>query len=176
MTQGSKIASAAAGLRCLDLRAMLILTMLWSLAPGAVHADTLLLQNGESIEGSIVDATRNSVVVRRAIGGMRQMRIRDIAEVRIDLAGGVHFRQHSKLGRWRSSTSCGRRGRERQRGPGSQPRALRRAREIVAIDTAITCAAPAEERDRRNAGIAGRGYRRRPPHRRRARRFRREPS
>jgi hypothetical protein len=57
-------------------------------APAAARADAILLTTGELLEGSIVDATRNTVIIRRAIGGMRQMRIRDIADVRIDLATG----------------------------------------------------------------------------------------
>jgi Calx-beta domain len=65
-----------------------LLAAVWAGAPGTVQADEIVLRSGESIEGTIVDATRNTVVVRRAIGGMRQMRIRDIEEVRIDLVGG----------------------------------------------------------------------------------------
>ena len=61
----------------------------WIAVAGELRADVIVLKNGESIEGSIVDATRNTVVVRRAIGGMRQMPIEDIAEVRIDLAQGA---------------------------------------------------------------------------------------
>ena len=56
-------------------------------APGGARADALVLTNGEVIEGAIVDATRNTVIVRRAIGGMRQMRIQDVAEVRILVQG-----------------------------------------------------------------------------------------
>jgi RNase P/RNase MRP subunit p29 len=62
--------------------------MTWAGAPGDVRADTIVLRSGEVVEGSIIDATRNTVVVQRAIGGMRQMPIRDIEEVRIDLARG----------------------------------------------------------------------------------------
>jgi RNase P/RNase MRP subunit p29 len=61
----------------------------WIAVAGDLRADVIVLKNGESIEGSIVDATRNTVVVRRAIGGMRQMPIEDIEEVRIDLAQGA---------------------------------------------------------------------------------------
>jgi RNase P/RNase MRP subunit p29 len=61
----------------------------WIAVAGELRADVIVLKNGETIEGSIVDATRNTVVVRRAIGGMRQMPIEDIAEVRIDLAQGA---------------------------------------------------------------------------------------
>jgi RNase P/RNase MRP subunit p29 len=65
-----------------------LLAMMWTGAPGDVRADTIVLKSGEAIEGSIIDATRNTVIVQRAMGGMRQMPIRDIAEVRIELAQG----------------------------------------------------------------------------------------
>jgi hypothetical protein len=68
--------------------ALALLAMTWAGAPGDVRADTIVLRSGEVVEGSIIDATRNTVVVQRAIGGMRQMPIRDIEEVRIDLARG----------------------------------------------------------------------------------------
>ncbi|MGH6885875.1 MAG: hypothetical protein ACREGK_07365, partial [Geminicoccales bacterium] len=61
----------------------------WIAVAGDLQADVIVLKNGESIEGSIVDATRNTVIVRRAIGGMRQMPIQDIEEVRIDLGQGA---------------------------------------------------------------------------------------
>jgi hypothetical protein len=60
----------------------------WTVGSGDVRAERIVLNSGEVIDGSIVDATRNTVVVRRSIGGMRQMRIEDIAEVRLDLAQG----------------------------------------------------------------------------------------
>ena len=43
------------------------------------------------VEGSIIEATRNTVIVQRTIGGMRQMPIQDIEEVRFDLAQGQQF-------------------------------------------------------------------------------------
>ena len=43
------------------------------------------------VEGSIIEATRNTVIVQRTIGGMRQMPIQDIGEVRFDLAQGQRF-------------------------------------------------------------------------------------
>jgi RNase P/RNase MRP subunit p29 len=75
------------------LRALLlaVLVVIWMGAPGTARADTIVLQSGERIEGAIVDATRNTVVIRRAIFGMRQMPIRDIVEVRIELAQGEEF-------------------------------------------------------------------------------------
>ena len=68
--------------------ALAILAMTWTGVPETARADAIVLRTGESIDGSIVDATRNTVIIRRAIGGMRQMRIQDIAEVRLDLAQG----------------------------------------------------------------------------------------
>jgi RNase P/RNase MRP subunit p29 len=85
-------AAAAATRGCRpDRRAWALALMLitWIAVAGDLRADVIVLKNGESIEGSIVDATRNTVVVRRAIGGMRQMPIEDIEEVRIDLAQGA---------------------------------------------------------------------------------------
>jgi len=72
----------------LGLCAGVLTLLLMTGAPAAARADAILLTTGELLEGSIVDATRNTVIIRRAIGGMRQMRIRDIADVRIDLATG----------------------------------------------------------------------------------------
>jgi hypothetical protein len=68
--------------------ALALLAMTWTSVPGDVRADTIVLTDGEVVEGSIIDATRNTVIVQPAIGGMRQMSIRDIEEVRIDLAQG----------------------------------------------------------------------------------------
>jgi hypothetical protein len=68
--------------------ALTILVIISTDASVDVRADTILLKSGEEIEGSIIDATRNTVIIRRSIGGMRQMRIQDIDEVRIDLAQG----------------------------------------------------------------------------------------
>jgi Calx-beta domain len=67
------------------LAAVLIAGML-----GAGHgrADSIVLKSGEVIEGSVIEATRNTVIVLRSIGGMRQMPIEDIEEVRVDLARG----------------------------------------------------------------------------------------
>jgi hypothetical protein len=56
-------------------------------APGAARADAIVLSSGEVIEGAIVDTTRNTAIVRRVRGGMRQMPIRDIAEIRIVVQG-----------------------------------------------------------------------------------------
>ena len=85
-------AAAAATRGCRPVRrawALALMLITWIAVAGELRADVIVLKNGESIEGSIVDATRNTVVVRRAIGGMRQMPIEDIEEVRIDLAQGA---------------------------------------------------------------------------------------
>jgi RNase P/RNase MRP subunit p29 len=75
-----------------------VLVVLWMDAPGIARADTIVLQSGERIEGVIVDATRNTVFIRRATFGMRQMPIQDIAEVRIELAQGAEIA--GQLLRW----------------------------------------------------------------------------
>ena len=62
--------------------------MTWALASGDARAERIVLKSGEVIEGSIIDATRNTVIIRPSIGGMRQMRLQDIEEVRFDLAQG----------------------------------------------------------------------------------------
>jgi uncharacterized protein YcbK (DUF882 family) len=93
MSNRSETATAAATTArgrhpALRVGALVTLLTTWVGAPGAAPADEIVLQTGELIEGTIVDATRNTVVIRRAIGGMRQMRIRDVEEVRIDLVQG----------------------------------------------------------------------------------------
>src|SRR5690606_17837270 len=60
----------------------------WTVAAGDAQAERFVLSSGETVEGTIVAATRNTVVVRRSIGGMRQMATEDIAEVRFDLVEG----------------------------------------------------------------------------------------
>jgi RNase P/RNase MRP subunit p29 len=68
--------------------ALALLALTWISATGPVRADTIVLKSGETLEGSIIDATRNTLVVQRAVGGMRQMPLREVAEVRIDLPRG----------------------------------------------------------------------------------------
>jgi RNase P/RNase MRP subunit p29 len=68
--------------------ALATLVSAWAGVADAVLADTFVLRSGEPIEGAIVQATRNTLTIRRAIGGMHQMSIRGIEEVRIDLAQG----------------------------------------------------------------------------------------
>jgi hypothetical protein len=84
----SAAARGRAGRRGVAGAALALLAASWTGAPGDVRPETIVLKSGEEIEGSVIDATRNTVIVRRSIGGMRQMRIRDIDEVRVDLAQG----------------------------------------------------------------------------------------
>ena len=76
--------------RAVGLRAwtLAILVVTWTGASITARADTIVLKSGEVVEGSLVQATRNTLIVRRAIGGMHQMPLQDIAEVRIDRAQG----------------------------------------------------------------------------------------
>ena len=68
--------------------ALAILAAAWAGASGAAWADTFVLKSSELVEGAIVQATRNTLIIRRSIGGMHQMSIYGIEEVRIDLAQG----------------------------------------------------------------------------------------
>jgi RNase P/RNase MRP subunit p29 len=76
--------------RAVGLRAwtLAILVVTWTGASITARADTIVLKSGEVVEGSVVQATRNTLVVRRSVGGMHQMPLRDIEEVRIDRAQG----------------------------------------------------------------------------------------
>jgi Calx-beta domain len=68
--------------------ALTALVMTWMVGGGDARADRIVLKSGEVIEGSVIEATRNTVIVLRSIGGMRQMPIQDIQEVQVDLAQG----------------------------------------------------------------------------------------
>ena len=68
--------------------ALTALLMTWMIGAGDARADRIVLKSGEVIEGSIIEATRNTVIVQRSIGGMRQMPIPDVEEVRVDLPRG----------------------------------------------------------------------------------------
>jgi RNase P/RNase MRP subunit p29 len=93
MRNGTRIAMSrargtpgcAVGLRAWTLA---ILVVAWTGASITARADTIISKSGEVVEGSVVQATRNTLVVRRAVGGMHQMPLRDIEEVRIDRAQG----------------------------------------------------------------------------------------
>jgi Calx-beta domain len=66
----------------------LLLTSSVVVVSGDARAERFILKSGEAVEGSIIQATRNTVIIQRSIGGMRQMSIEDIGEVRLDLAPG----------------------------------------------------------------------------------------
>lgn len=51
--------------------------------PAVASAELFVLKSGEVIEGDIVLATRNTITIRREIGGVRQVRTTDLEEVRI---------------------------------------------------------------------------------------------
>ena len=85
MRNRTKIAASSARVRAW---ALALLVAIWAGPSGVARADTFVLRGGEPIEGAIVQATRNTLIIRRAIGGMHQMPIRGIEEVRIDLAQG----------------------------------------------------------------------------------------
>jgi Calx-beta domain len=55
---------------------------------GGVRAERFVLKSGEIVDGSIIETTRNTVIIARSIGGMRQLPIQEIGEVRFDLARG----------------------------------------------------------------------------------------
>lgn len=55
---------------------------------GDVRAERFVLKSGEVVDGSIIETTRNTVIIARSIGGMRQLPIQEIGEVRFDLARG----------------------------------------------------------------------------------------
>jgi Calx-beta domain len=97
MSNRSKAAGAGApGRRRLEssvatVLAAFLLTSTVVVVSGDARAEDIVLKSGEVVEGSIIEATRNTVIVQRSIGGMRQMPIQDIAEVRFDLAQGLRF-------------------------------------------------------------------------------------
>jgi hypothetical protein len=63
--------------------------LVWSLAVASpALGATLVLGDGEELDGTIIDATRNTVIVRPELGGMRQIGLTDIREVRVDVDGG----------------------------------------------------------------------------------------
>lgn len=82
----------------LGVSALAVLVLTWTGASVDVRADTFVLKSGEEIEGTILDATRNTVIIGPSIGGMRQMAIRDIDEIRVDLARGEQL--SGKLMSW----------------------------------------------------------------------------
>ena len=68
--------------------ALTALLMACAVASSAAQAERFVLKTGEVVDGAIIEATRNTVIIQRSIGGMRQMPIEDIQEVRFELAPG----------------------------------------------------------------------------------------
>lgn len=62
------------------------------LAPAPALALTFVLESGETIEGAIVQATRNTVVVRPRLGGLRQIPVGRLAQLAITTADGQRLR------------------------------------------------------------------------------------
>jgi hypothetical protein len=67
---------------------VLLLSSTAMVVSGDARAEGFVLKSGEVVEGSIIEATRNTVIIQRSIGGMHQMPIQEIEEVRFDLARG----------------------------------------------------------------------------------------
>jgi hypothetical protein len=61
-----------------------------SIAPAL--AVTLLLESGETVEGAIIHATRNTVTIRPAAGGMRQIPVGRLKQVQTRTAAGQALR------------------------------------------------------------------------------------
>lgn len=59
--------------------------MMTSLQP--LWADTFVLNDGTTIEGSIIRATKSSIAIKRTIGGLQLVRLSRIEEIRIDKPG-----------------------------------------------------------------------------------------
>jgi hypothetical protein len=77
-------------MRALGLAAALAVAS-W-LAPAPVAAATFLLEAGETVEGAIIDATRNTITIRRALGGMRQIPVGRVEQVQTRTADGQTLR------------------------------------------------------------------------------------
>lgn len=54
----------------------------------AASAATFLLDSGESLEGEVIHATRNTVMVRKTIGGIRQLSLGEVEAVEITTRDG----------------------------------------------------------------------------------------
>ncbi len=55
-------------------------------------AATFVLADGETVTGEIVQATRNTITIRRASGGMRQLPVARLARVEVTTADGQRLR------------------------------------------------------------------------------------
>jgi Calx-beta domain len=72
------------------LAAALVCVGWLSIAPAS--AVTLLLDSGETFEGAIIHATRNTLTIRSAVGGMRQIPVGRLKQVRTTTADGQTLR------------------------------------------------------------------------------------
>ena len=72
----------------LGTSALAMLVSTWMGVSIDARADIFRLKSGEEIEGAIIDATRNTLIVRRAIGGMRQIPVQELDEILLDLGRG----------------------------------------------------------------------------------------
>jgi len=52
-----------------------------------LRADSFTLKDGAVIEGAVIQATKSSIAIKRAIGGLQLVRLSNIEEVRIDRPG-----------------------------------------------------------------------------------------
>jgi hypothetical protein len=55
-------------------------------------AITFLLEGGETIEGAIIDATRNTVIIRPRLGGLRQVPVGQLEQLKVTTADGQRVR------------------------------------------------------------------------------------
>ena len=72
-------------------------TMVWGLAAFSIAgstssryaaAETFVLSNGKTLEGAIIQTTRNGIIIKRAVSGMSQYRHDEIRDVIIDTPTG----------------------------------------------------------------------------------------
>ena len=62
------------------------------LSPAPALAITFLLDSGDSIEGAIIDATRNTVIIRPRLGGLRQVPVGRLEQLEVTTADGQKLR------------------------------------------------------------------------------------
>lgn len=60
-----------------------------AMAPGGAGAASFVLEGGEVVEGRLVAATRNTLTVRPKIGGIRQIPVKRLAEVKVRNGGAT---------------------------------------------------------------------------------------
>ncbi|MGI9509691.1 MAG: hypothetical protein ACR2QJ_10140, partial [Geminicoccaceae bacterium] len=65
------------------IAAILMLAVFYLDSTDEARAAVFVMENGETIEGQVIDATRHAIIVRRDIGGVQQARYADIREIRL---------------------------------------------------------------------------------------------